>query len=190
MNDNTLSQEESRTGDTSGVTGSKGKLFLRKNDDVIDDQQDYLNALLSDKKNFEERMVSLEEKLQELKNQRDTIYSDFEHAKKSLLYFLIVYVLVILVQGGFTGIVSIILRLLCIVVTIYFILYFRNKFTPIIINYLVEKESDLIQEYAFRNNMTPIRMKFEDIKREKDSIQLELERIEGRIKLVSCENCD
>lgn len=91
------------------------------------------------------------------------INENYEIFKKQLLFSVIIYILVAIIQSAFTGFLAIVTCLLCGIGSIVYILYFESKWKRWILLYLVEQDNELTREYAFCNNMVPVRNKREEI---------------------------
>lgn len=114
-------------------------------------------------------LLQLDGRLQKINKEIIAIDDDFEIIKKQFLFFVIIYVLVAVVQSAFTGIASTITSILCMIGSVCYIIYLERKCKRPVLLYLVEHDSRLTMEYAFCNNMVPVRNKRKEL----------LETIEG-----------
>lgn len=105
----------------------------------------------------------LDIKLKRLEKEILEINENYEIFKKQLLFSVIIYILAAIVQSAFTGFLAIVTCLLCGIGSIAYILYFESKWKRWILLYLVEQDNELTREYAFCNNMVPVRNKREEI---------------------------
>lgn len=102
-------------------------------------------------------------KLQLVNKEIFAIDENYQKIKTQLIFSVIIYILVAIVQSAFTGFLATVTSLFCLIGSISYILYFEGKCKSPIILYLVEHDSDLIREYAFCNSMVPVRVKREEL---------------------------
>lgn len=91
------------------------------------------------------------------------INDNYEIVRKQLIFSVIIYILVAIVQSAFTGFLATVTCFLCGIGSVAYILHFESKWKRWILLYLVEHESELTREYAFCNNMVPVRNKREEL---------------------------
>lgn len=105
------------------------------------------------------QMTRLKGKLEHVNKEITELEDDFETVKKQLIFSAIIYILIAIVQSAFTGVLASLTSIVCIIGSVGYIFYLERKcFRPIIL-YLVEHDSPLTKEYAFCNNMVPVRNK-------------------------------
>lgn len=125
-------------------------------------------------------LLQLDGRLEKINKEIITIDDEFEIIKKQFLFFAIIYVLVALVQSMFTGVVSTITSILCIIGSIWYIIYLERKCKGPILLYLVEHDSKLTMEYAFCNGMVPVRNKRKELLETIEEYKKELAEIKKK----------
>lgn len=166
--------------DNPNIAKGQGKFSLREESIAMGNEQDIFDFYLREEQYIHNYILQVEGKLQRIDKEIAQIDVDFIQVKKTVLIFFIIYILLILVQGGLSGAAGIAISVVCTTMTVFFILYLEKKCAPPIVKYLVEHENSLIQEYAFCHNMVPIRMKRQEIMEKKKSLELELEGIKTK----------
>lgn len=125
-------------------------------------------------------LLKLDGKLQRINKEITDIDDDFENVKKQLFFAVIIYLLIALIQSAFSGILSVVTSVLCIILSVVYILHFEGKCKRSILLYLVEHDSNLTKEYAFCNNMVPVRNKREELLQTIENYQKELAEIKKK----------
>ncbi len=163
---------------------SEGKFTLKDDGMGTLNARDLYEFYLKEEQYIINTRLQLEAKIQRIDKEITAIDDDFETVKKHMLFFVAVYILVAIVQSAFSGIWGTITSMICIIASISYIFYFEKKCKRPILLYLVEHDSQLIKEYAFRNGCVPLKHKreemllmmkqneeeLEDIKKRKESI--------------------
>ena len=126
-------------------------------------------------KEYKEEKVALEREDVALHKKHLDIQEDFMMVKKRIIVFLFVVATLALVQNIFPGILYQIVGIVIGVYVIGYFIYLATACEKIIILYLVEKESKIIEDYAFIKGLVPTS------KRRKE-ITLDLATCNNRIK--------
>lgn len=105
------------------------------------------------------------------------IEDDFSVAKQKIIFCVGLFVLMIIIQSIFVGTTEGISALICILLSVFVLVYIDRSCTQPILLYLIEHESDLTKEYAFCNNIVPIYKKREEVIKSLHENQKELQVI-------------
>lgn len=159
---------------------SNGKFSLREESIGAGDIRDLFEYYSKEEQYNRNYLQELEVKKRLLDKEIRGLSENLEALKGKAIVLLGIYVFLIIVQGAFSGILSGITSIICIIVSIGMIIYAENKCKMPIILYLVEQEHPMIQEYAFCHNMTPIRFKKDEITEKMNEIQKELDSIKDK----------
>lgn len=136
-----------------------GKFTLKEDDMWTIDVRELNEFYEKEEQYFQNYQRELDIKLQLLDKEIIEINENFETFKKHMLFSVIIYILIAIVQSAFTGFLSIVTCLLCGIGTIAYMLYCESKWKKWVLLYLVENNSELTREYAFCNGMVPVRIK-------------------------------
>lgn len=162
------------------ATKQTGKFALREESINMGDAQELHEFYLKEEQYMVNYLLQLDGKLQKINKDITQIDDDFDEVKKNLVIAGIIYVLIVLVQGAFSGVLGVATSVICSVVTIFAFFYLENKCKLPIIRYLIEHENSLIQEYAFCHNMVPVRIKREEMLEKITCTQKELDEIKKK----------
>lgn len=154
-----------------------GKFSLREESIGMGNAHDLFEFYSKEEQYTKNYLLQLEGKLQRLDKQIHQIEDDFQQVKKILICFAICFVLLIIIQSAFSGVWSLITSMICFAVSLAVCLYLEKRCSPPIIMYLLEHDSNLVQEYAFRHNMVPVHVKREEMLHKMKYLQNELDDI-------------
>ena len=154
-----------------------GKFVLRKESVGSGDIRDLYEYYSKEEQYVQQRLIRLDGEIGQLDKQIVQIDDDFEQVKKIILFFLICYILVIVIQAAFSGLLGSFTAILCMIVSLIIIFALERKCTRPILLYLVEHDSSMVQEYAFRNSMVPVYVRKEELLETKQYLLKELEDI-------------
>ncbi len=159
---------------------SNGKFSLREESVGAGDIRDLYECYVKEEQYNRDYLQQLDIKRQLLDKEIRGLSEDVEDLKRKGIIFICIFILMILIQGAFSGIMSGITSILCFCISIGMLIYAENKCKVPIIRYLVEQEHPLIQEYAFCHNMAPIRIRKDEITEKMNEIQKELDDIKKK----------
>lgn len=125
-------------------------------------------------------LIKLEGQIEHVNREITRIRDDFEQVKHQMILTAVLYVGVAFIQSLFSGILSSITSVLCMIGSITLFFYLERKWKPPIIKYLVENENKYIQEYAFCNNLIPVYRKGQELKEVLEDYKKELAAIKEK----------
>ncbi|MDE5864699.1 MAG: hypothetical protein K2H34_10180, partial [Lachnospiraceae bacterium] len=134
----------------------------------------------SEERYIQSRLLELEARVEKVNKEIVEIDDNIQTIKTQLLIAVIVYVLMAIVQSAFTGWLSALTSIICIIVSINYVFYFEWKCMRPILLYLVENDSKLVAEYAFCNDMVPVRNKRKELLDMIEQNKRELEEIKRK----------
>lgn len=123
---------------------------------------------------IQNNLVKLEGQLHHIEKEIVEINENFMEIKKKIIISLIVFVILILIQSAFTGVLSIVTSFICLIAGLMYIFYVEKRWKRPILLYLIENDSTLTTEYAFINNIIPVKMKREELIKEMNYCEKEL----------------
>ncbi len=159
---------------------SEGKFTLKDDGMGTLNARDLYEFYLKEEQYMRDTRLKLEAKLQQIDKEIAAVDDDFETVKRHMLFFVAIYILVAIVQSAFTGILGGITSIICIIASVSYIFYFEGKCKRPVLLYLVEHDSELTREYAFRNGYMPIKHKKEELLLMMKQNEEELEDIKKR----------
>lgn len=162
-----------------------GTLSIKKNATCAIDSSELYEYYIREKQYINEYLLKLSGKLQYIDKEMAQIEENFEKAKKKLLFFAVFFVLIVIVQNRFEGIVLSITNVICFLGGILVIFYLESTCKKPILMYLIEQESNLTKEYAFVNNLTPLKAKKLDLLEEKERCEKEIIEIKSKMSELS-----
>ncbi|MDD6071806.1 MAG: hypothetical protein PUC12_13510 [Clostridiales bacterium] len=165
--------------------GSDGKISsfsLKKSTEPYVDLSELYEYYQKEKAYYRGYLEKLDVRLCQMNKELVDIDEQFDMAKKRILFFAVGYILVVIVQQVFTGILSTVTALICLIVSVLVIINLESKCTPAILNYLVEEENELVKEYAFCHNKVPVKYKREEILEEKKKVEVFIKDLEDQQK--------
>ena len=165
-----------------GSDGKNSCFSLKKSTEPYVDLSELYEYYQKEKAYYCGYLEKLDVRLCQMNKELVDIEEQFGMAKKRILFFAVGYILVVIVQQVFTGILSSITALICLIVSVLVIINLESKCTPAIINYLVEEENELVKEYAFCHNKVPVKYKREEILEEKKKVEVFIKDLEEQQK--------
>ena len=162
------------------ISQKSGKFSLREESIGAGDIRDLFEYYSKEEQYNLNYLRQLDSKLQQINKQITSIDDGLEEVKKTFIFIICVYILLVIIQSAFSGFLGGITSIVCIFISIGMVLYVENKCKLPIILYLVEHEHPLIQEYAFCHNMIPVRIKREEIIEKMQELQSELDAIKAK----------
>ncbi|MCM1496943.1 MAG: hypothetical protein NC124_00575 [Clostridium sp.] len=126
------------------------------------------------------KLLELEARVEKTNKEIVEIDDNIQTIKTQLLIAIIVYVLIAIVQSAFSGMLSLITSVLCVSFSLSYVFYFERKCMRPILLYLVEHDSKLVAEYAFCNDMVPVRNKRQELLEMIEQNKRELEEIKRK----------
>lgn len=160
----------------------ESNLSLKKCGVLDSDVSDLYEYYILKERHLNEHLSNIVEELQNKDKEMLRLEDEFEKVKKKLLLFVIIFIFAIAIQNLFDRIDLLIL--IYIIFTVILIYYYRTCKNTIVM-YLIEKESSLTKEYAFVNDIIPIKSKKRDLLKEKKQCEIEIAEIKKEIaKLV------
>lgn len=162
------------------VEKKEGKFSLREESIGMGDVRELFDYYSREEQYIYNQLTRLDSKLQLINKEITKIDDDFEMVKKTFVLFVIIYILVVLVQVSFQGMLAVITSLICSVAAVFAVLYIEAKCKRPILLYLIEHENNLVQEYAFRNDMMPVRYQRQELVEKVELFQKELDEIKKK----------
>ncbi len=141
----------------------QGKFTLREDSIAMGDIQELHEFYTKEIHYLNQRLLQLDGEVQKINKQISKIDDDFEVVKKTVLFYVVIYVFLIIIQGAFSGMLGSIFIFICIVMLVVGAFYVEKKCKMPVILYLVEHDHPAIQEYAFCNHFVPVRIKREEV---------------------------
>ncbi len=135
---------------------SSSGLSLKNRDDVGDNIQE-MYEFYSQEENYMNRNLShLNFELDQLNKRITAIEDKFEIVKQKLVVALVCFVVLIIIQGTFSGNGAALTAIICSFISLAIIFYLDKTCTGDVFLYLIEHDSKITSEYAFRNNIIPL----------------------------------
>jgi len=159
---------------------SNGKFSLREDSLGAGDIRDLYECYVKEEQYNRNYLQQLDIKRQLLDKDIRSLSEDVEDIKRKGIILICIFLFLIVAQGAFSGIMGGITAILCFCISFGMLIYAENKCKLPIIMYLVEQEHPIIQEYAFCHNMTPIRIRKDEITEKMNEIQKELDDIKKK----------
>ncbi len=147
---------------------------IRELDEYYSKEQDYV---LMNIKDIDFKITALDKDIA-------GIDEEMQIVKKRITIFIVAFLIAAVIQGFIPGFVGGIYGLVCLIVSLIAIFSIERACRGPVIRYLIEKESELVAEYCFRNDVVPLKQKkkelqllmkqqeeaLEDIKRKKRAL--------------------
>lgn len=147
---------------------------IRELDEYYSKEQDYV---LMNIKDIDFKITALDKDIA-------GIDEEMQIVKKRITIFIVAFLIAAVIQGFIPGFVGGMYGLVCLIVSLIAIFSIERACRGPVIRYLVEKESELVAEYCFRNDVVPLKQKkkelqlimkqqeeiLEDIKRKKRAL--------------------
>ena len=159
---------------------SNGKFSLREESVGAGDIRDLYECYVKEEQYNRNYLQQLDIKRQLLDKDIQGLSEHVEDIKRKGIILICIFLFLIVAQGAFSGIMGGITAILCFCISFGMLIYAENKCKLPIIMYLVEQEHPIIQEYAFCHNMTPIRIRKDEITEKMNEIQKELDDIKKK----------
>ena len=166
--------------ETPNVPKPEGKFSLREESMGGGDIRDLFEYYSREEQYNRNYLQKLDIKLQQINKQITQIDEDVDNVKKMCIFFVCVYVLLVIIQSAFSGVLGGITSVICMAISVYLIVYAESKGKMPVILYLVEHEHPMIQEYAFCHNMVPVRIKREELMEKMDTLRRELDNLKEK----------
>lgn len=164
--------------------GGKSKFNLRKSNMGTVDAALLHEFYLKEEQDIKQRLLQMEGQLQRINKKIVQINEDFEEVKRQMKLSLIIYLLLIIIQSAFSGVAATVTNFICLIVGLIYIFYVESKWKQPVLMYLIEKESNLTSEYAFCNNMLPVKVKRNELLEEIENCKKELIDIKENKELI------
>ncbi len=166
-------QEEQQKKERASEKGAD-KFKLKEAGVGIDDARRLYEYYLEEERYVNDRLIKLDGKMQHYDRELVEIEEEFQKVKKNIILFFIVFLIVIFVQSFFTNILYIITAILGSLGMIICIIYLERVCKAPVLKYLVEHDSKLTKEYAFLNNVIPVKNKRRELQEEIEYYRKEL----------------
>ncbi len=177
--DSSETENEKMAAKSGGVS-----LSLKEEDDFITDIRELDEYYTKEQNYILMIMKDLDFKLTTIEKDIANIDVEMQMAKKRISIFAVAFICAAFVQAFIPGFVGYIYGLTCLIVSLYAVFAIERACRGPVIRYLVEKESELVAEYCFRNDVVPLKQKkkelqllmkqqeeaLEDIKRKKRAL--------------------
>lgn len=159
---------------------ASGSFSLKESANSYVDTSELYEYYIRDERYENEYLMKLNGQLQYIEKEISQLHGDFENARKRILFFIIIFILVAVVQSSFEGVLSSLTNIICFVASIFGVLYLYKTCKQPIIMYLIEQESNLTKEYAFIHNLVPIKTRRIDLLEEKERCEKEIAEIKKK----------
>ena len=149
--------------DDSESIKKNGKIALKYRDVSIDDKHMVYEYYLNKERYVNYRLIELDGKIEYVNKEIVAIEDDFEGIKRQVIFFGIVFLFLILIQGMLEGALATFSAIVCFAGMLFYMLYLEKKCKRPFLAYMVEHDSNLTKSYAFRTNMIPCWRKREEL---------------------------
>lgn len=129
-------------------------------------------------------LLRMDGELRQMDKQIVEIDECFMHVKKQMLFSLAVFVVMVLLQRLLSGLPGTLYGIICFIVCLCYAFYLERTCKRPILEYLLEHDSPLVTDYAFCNNLVPVKTKrkekleqIEQYKKELDEIKKQKEEM-------------
>lgn len=163
----------------------EGKFRLRKTNMGTADASLLHEFYLREERDVKQRLIRMEGQLQRINKRIVQIDEDFEEVKRKMKFSLIVYVFLIIIHSFFSGKAAVVTNFICLIVSLIYIFYMEKKWKQPILLYLIENESNLTSEYAFCNNIIPVKIERNEMLREIENCKKELDDIKEKKESIN-----
>lgn len=161
-------------------TKKEGKFSLKEESVGTQDAQQLHEYYTHEEQYINNYLLQLDGRLQRINRDIMDIDENFENVKKQIIFSVIIYVLIAIIQSAFTEVIATVTSTLCMIGSVVYILYLESKCKRPILLYLVEHDSRLTMEYAFCNNMVPVRNKREELLETIENCKMDLAEIKKK----------
>lgn len=173
-------REQEALPDEKADKAKTGGFTLKESSVSYVDTKELYEYFLRDENYEKEYLTKLDGQLQYIEKEISNLQEDFESARKKILLFVILFVVVAVIQGSFEGVLASVTNIICFTASICGILYLYKTCKQPIIMYLIEQENNLTKEYAFIHNLVPIKTKRADLLEEKERCEKEIAQIKKK----------
>lgn len=170
----TLWDKEALSAKNQNETVQKSKFTLKKVNMGTENASQLYEFYLKEEESIQKLLIHLDGKLQYNNKEIVGIDENFEEIKGKIIFSVIVFLIIIVIQAVFTGMIAIVTNFICLVGGLIYVFYVEKKWEKPILLYLIEHESDLTREYAFRNGIVPVRVKRDELLEEIEQYKKEL----------------
>lgn len=153
------------------------KFLLKENAYFAQDKNDLFEFYSKEEHYYNEYLTTLEGKLSDCNREIVEIDDNFNNIKSKILISFIIFLLMIISQGIFEGWLATLFAVSCFILGLLFIFYVEFYCKRPILLYLIEHESDLTKEYAFKNNYAPVANKRVQLLEEIEECKKELAEV-------------
>lgn len=157
-----------------------GGLSLKQSDDFGDNIQELFELYSSEENYISKYLDRLLFRLEEINREIVSIEDNFQLAKRKILIGIICFFFLVVLQSVFNGGMEKLFVLFSSILSIFGMLYLDKTCSGAIVTYFVEHESKWTSEYAFLNNLVPVRYKREELLALIEQNQKELKEIKKK----------
>ena len=169
-----LQEEETLRNEGSDSFAVEGGFTLKKSGTGTQNADMLYEFYKNEEHYIQNDLLRLEGQLHHTEKEMVEINENFMEIKKKIIISLVVFVFLILIQSAFTGIAEIVTSFICLIAGLVYVFYVEKKWKQPILLYFIENDSDLTKEYAFVNNIIPVKIKREELLNEIDYYKKEL----------------
>lgn len=159
---------------------SSGKFVLKEDANAYDNSADLFEYYCKEEEYIRSSLFRIDGKIQKVEKDIVDIDDAFNTTKKQMIIFLFVIIIVAIIQNSFTGVLAFLTNLMCFICGLYAVFYFEKRCRKSILFYLIEHDSKLTSEYAFINDIYPVKRKREELFEKKDNLEKELTQIKEK----------
>lgn len=159
---------------------AKGSLSLKQRDDFSDNVQELFELYDNEEKYIKGYIDRLSFRLEEINREIIKIEDNYEVAKKKIIIGMLCFIILIGLQSVFSDILGKISVLIACMISIAGIFYLDKVCSPPILLYLVEQESKWTNEYAFINDLIPVRYKRDELLEVLENNKRELRQVQDK----------
>lgn len=150
--------------DVNNEEGKTSSLSLKKTDEYTTDIRE-LDEYYSKEQSYIIRIIKdLEFQLTAVEKDINSIDDEIAMVKKRIVIFIIAIIVASFIQGFIPGIIGSLYGLVCLIISLSAVFAIERYCRGPVIRYLVEKESELVAEYCFRNDVVPFKQKKKELK--------------------------
>ena len=175
-----LYEEQNLIAEDSANSEKSSKFVLKKEAVGSWDERARYEYYLKEEQYLNMRMIQLNGKLQYMDKEIIKIEEDFHTARKNIMIYFVILLLLMLIQNFFKGELYEITAIICFTVMLLGSFYLEKICKQPILLYFVEHDSKLTKEYAFCNSMIPIQNKRKDLLEEIENNKKELLELKKR----------
>ena len=158
-----LQEEETLRNEGSDSFAVEGGFTLKKSGTGTQNADMLYEFYKNEEHYIQNDLLRLEGQLHHTEKEIVEINENFMEIKRKIIISLVVFVFLILIQSAFTGIAENVTSVICLIAGLVYVFYVEKKWTQPILLYFIENDSDLTKEYAFVNNIRPVKLKREEL---------------------------